>query len=186
MLYPVLSLNYEKEIGDHSFQGLVLAESIDTNMTSLSAGRLNLLSMDIPYLFAGEQEGMSNNSGAIQTGRMSYVGRVNYAFKNKYLFEATLRADGSFRFPTDSRWGYFPSFSAAWRLSEESFIEDSLSFVNSLKLRLSYSETGNDTVDPFRYVSGYQIWSDQYMPNYIFGDSPVSYTHLTLPTIYSV
>ncbi len=171
MLYPVLSLNYEKEIGNHSFQGLVLAESIDTNMTSLSAGRLNLLSMDIPYLFAGEQEGMSNNSGAIQTGRMSYVGRVNYAFKNKYLFEATLRADGSFRFPTDSRWGYFPSFSAAWRLSEESFIEDSLSFVNSLKLRLSYSETGNDTVDPFRYVSGYQIWSDQYMPNYIFGDS---------------
>ncbi len=76
---------------------------------------------------------------------ISYFGRINYGFDNKYLFTFTLRADGSSRFGEDNRWGLFPSGSFAWKLSQEPFIQD-LGVFSNLKLRLGYGTTGNDQI----------------------------------------
>ncbi|HEY6143121.1 MAG TPA: TonB-dependent receptor [Flavobacterium sp.] len=76
---------------------------------------------------------------------LSFFGRVNYDIKNRYLLTATFRADGSSKFSEDNRWGYFPSAAVAWKINEESFLKD-VSWVNSLKLRLSYGEAGNNNI----------------------------------------
>lgn len=76
----------------------------------------------------------------------SLFGRLNYNYKEKYLFEASYRYDGSSRLAPQNRWQLFPSFSAAWRLSEENFIKEKLFFVNNLKLRLSWGQLGNGSV----------------------------------------
>ena len=156
-LYPMISLNYDKTFGDHSVKGLLLAEGIDTDYSFLTASRINLLSVEVPYLFAGSPDNLTNNGGAIETGRMSYVGRGNYSYKGKYLIEGTFRYDASHKFPTDSQWGFFPSVSVGWRLSEESFIKDKASWLDNFKLRASYSKSGNDNVDAFKYLTGYEI-----------------------------
>ena len=76
---------------------------------------------------------------------ISYLARANYSYKNKYLATAAIRADGSSRFGSNNRWGYFPSGSVAWRLTEEGFLQD-ISWLNNLKLRLSYGATGNNQI----------------------------------------
>jgi len=76
---------------------------------------------------------------------LSFFGRVNYDFKDRYLFTATYRADGSSKFAGDNKWGFFPAAAAAWKISEESFLKDA-SWIESLKLRLSYGEAGNNNI----------------------------------------
>ena len=76
---------------------------------------------------------------------LSFFGRVNYDFKDRYLFTATYRADGSSKFAGDNKWGFFPAAAAAWKISEESFLKD-VSWIESLKLRLSYGEAGNNNI----------------------------------------
>jgi TonB-linked SusC/RagA family outer membrane protein len=76
---------------------------------------------------------------------LSFFGRVNYDFKDRYLFTATYRADGSSKFAGDNKWGFFPAAAAAWKISEESFLKD-VSWIGSLKLRLSYGEAGNNNI----------------------------------------
>ena len=80
-------------------------------------------------------------------GRMiSFFGRANYSFLERYLFTFTFRADGSSRFATDNRWGYFPAAALAWRISEEPFMQE-ISWLDDLKMRFSYGEVGNDGID---------------------------------------
>jgi len=100
-------------------------------------------------------------SNYIQTNLQSYLGRVNYSLMNKYLLTVSARYDGSSKLAAGNKWALFPSAAVAWRLSEESFIKD-LSWINDLKLRVSYGQTGNDTVDPYQSVqsiSGSQYYS---------------------------
>jgi len=87
-------------------------------------------------------------------GRVSYVGRINYGYKQKYLAEVIIRADASAKFSPDSRWGYFPSVSLGWRINEEPFM-DGLENLDNLKLRMSYGESGNDRIGNFQYIAGY-------------------------------
>jgi TonB-linked SusC/RagA family outer membrane protein len=85
----------------------------------------------------------------IQWTLLSYMGRLNYTFKDKYLLTATLRADGSSRFGTNTKYGYFPSVAVGWNISDETFVK-SISWIDQLKLRLSYGETGNTGIDPYQ------------------------------------
>ncbi len=80
---------------------------------------------------------------------LSFLGRVNYDYKSKYLLTASFRADGSSKFAKENKWSYFPSGSFAWRMSEERFIKDNLFFVSDIKLRTSYGFTGNNRVSDF-------------------------------------
>lgn len=168
-IYPMVSFTYEKNFGEHSVQGLLLAEWIDTEKHKLTAERKDLLSTNIPYLFAGSTENILNNGNANETGRASYVGRVNYNYKGKYLFESSFRYDASHKFAKDNRWGFFPSVSAGWRISEEPFME-TIDWIDNLKIRASYSQMGDDNLNAykrlteenviigdFQYLSGYEI-----------------------------
>jgi TonB-linked SusC/RagA family outer membrane protein len=82
---------------------------------------------------------------------MSWFGRANYGYQDRYLLEANFRYDGSSRFAKGNRWGLFPSFSGGWRLSEEGFLQD-VDWMNNLKLRVSWGQLGNERIDLFRYV----------------------------------
>ncbi|MBX3255300.1 MAG: TonB-dependent receptor [Chitinophagaceae bacterium] len=151
-----LSLNYNRTFGrHHRVNALALYEAIDYNSDYISVGRINFLTPAIDQLFAGSTSGMVNNGSASEMGRKSYVGRINYSYKEKYLVETILRADASAKFPSDKRWGYFPSVSFGWRLSQENFMKG-ISDLGDLKLRASYGESGNDGVGNFQYLTGYQ------------------------------
>ena len=86
---------------------------------------------------------------------LSFFGRVNYAFKDKYLLTASFRADGSTKFASDNRWGYFPSGTFAWRISQEKFMENLSSTINDLKLRIGYGEAGNNRINDFLYLTAF-------------------------------
>lgn len=93
---------------------------------------------------------------------LSFFGRVNYAFKNKYLFTATYRADGSSKFLGSNRWGYFPSAAIAWKLSEENFLKNA-TWINALKIRLSYGEAGNNNIPSGQTVQSFQSKTTSYI-----------------------
>ena len=91
---------------------------------------------------------------------MSFFGRVNYTFKDRYLLTATLRADATSRFSKDNRWGYFPAVALGWRISEEAFMENARSWWNDLKLRAGWGETGQQSIDNF-----YNCYTPTYIPS---------------------
>src|SRR5690606_20335004 len=109
-IFPRMMVNYDKTIGNHSLKGILGGEWIQTDYNFLSAGKVDLLSLDIPFLFAGAIDNTSANGFRTETGRSSYFGRLNYDYKGRYLFETTFRFDGSYKFAPESRWGFFPSF----------------------------------------------------------------------------
>lgn len=112
LLTTQLSIAYDRMLAsDHHVSALVLFEGMDHKSESLSASREDFLSPSIEELFGGNLETAKNNGYAVEMGRISWVGRFNYAYRNKYLLETTLRADASAKFPKESRWGYFPGVS---------------------------------------------------------------------------
>jgi TonB-linked SusC/RagA family outer membrane protein len=168
-IYPLISMEYKETFGNHSLKLLGIAEQQTRKFSSISASRRELLSTSIPELFIGSTDQQLNdgNSGA-DIGRKSVVGRLNYSFKNRYLFEATMRADGNVLFAPAARWGYFPSFSAGWVISEESFFNSSKK-IDFLKLRASHSRLGDDTangLNGYDYLTGYDLNGI-----YLLGDS---------------
>ena len=160
-----VSLNYNRVFAtNHEVSGLLLYETINGYSSNFSAHRENYLFNSIDYLFAGGTVGQKSDGSATESGRASLIGRLNYAYKSKYLLEATMRYDASSVFPKDSRWGFFPSVSAGWRISEEGFIKNNVSWINNLKLRSGFSNTGYDATGNFQYMSGYA-----YSGTYIVG-----------------
>lgn len=152
------SLNYDRVINkDHAINGLALVEIIDYNNGNFSAYRENYVTSAIDQLFAGGTINQQANGSASVSGRASFVARANYAYQGKYLLEATARYDGSPNFPKDKRWGFFPSLSAGWRMSEEAFIKNNLAWIDNLKLRAGVSQTGFDSVGAFQYLTGYKF-----------------------------
>ena len=177
MLYPLLSAKYERNFGSHDLKVLVLAEQTRRSYSRFSATRKNLFTTSIPELFIGsENEQTNDGSSGSDMGRKSMVARINYKFKDRYLFESTFRADGNVLFAPDNRWGYFPSFSLGWIASEEPFFSASENI--SLKLRASYSQMGNDSANGIRgfdYLAGYQSQNI-----YLFGQNISNNTIRTL------
>lgn len=105
-------------------------------------------------------EMISIGGGSKERATRSFFGRANYGYKSRYLFEANLRYDGSSRYHEDYRWGWFPSFSGAWRLSEEAFMESTRGSLDNLKLRASWGKLGNtggDSVGDYEYQSVYGV-----------------------------
>ncbi|MGV8092582.1 MAG: TonB-dependent receptor [Mangrovibacterium sp.] len=152
-----LSINYENTFKNvHSVKVMALYEVIDYWNDYLGAGRDNFLTPAIEYMFGGASDKSKTSGSGTEMGRASYVGRLNYSYKDKYLLESTIRADASAQFPTEHRWGYFPSISLGWRLTQESFMQHVKAFDN-LKLRVSYGSSGQDNVSNFAYLSGYAL-----------------------------
>ena len=146
------TLSWGKTFNDSHDLKLLVGQSYEDFFDSnFYAQREGYLGNELYELDAG-----SNNPSVGGTSErsvlLSYFGRANYSFKDRYLFEANFRYDGSSRFAEKNRWGIFPSFSAGWRMSEESFMND-LSWLYNLKLRASWGQLGNERIDLFRYVN---------------------------------
>ena len=160
------SLNYDKTFNKNSIKALLLFEGINEDGDNFSGRRINYITTAVQQLFAGGSDNQNTTGSGYENGRASYIGRLNYGYDSKYLLETTVRYDGSPRFPSDRRWGLFPSVSMGWIVSEEKFMSK-VNWLNSLKLRASYSNTGNDNTGNFQYLTGYQ-----YSGTYLIGSSP--------------
>lgn len=147
--------NYKKRFGDdHDLAFLYGMEQISFRNYYSMAQRKDLISDALPDVSLGSAGSQFAEGRPTKWGINSYFGRINYGFRDKYLFEANIRADGSSRFAKGHKWGVFPSFSAAWRISEEGFMKN-LGFVDNLKLRASWGQTGNERIDAFMFLPQY-------------------------------
>jgi TonB-linked SusC/RagA family outer membrane protein len=135
----------------HDVSGLFGYEQIEDEGHDLSGRRDNFYNNELRVLSMGSEDTDTNGGGGSEWALQSLFGRLNYSFKGRYLFEANARYDGSSRFAADNRWGFFPSFSAAWRISEEPFFK--MGWLNELKLRGSWGQLGNQTVGLYSYYS---------------------------------
>tara|TARA_B110000503_G_scaffold10383_1_gene14051 strand:- start:1781 stop:4828 length:3048 start_codon:yes stop_codon:yes gene_type:complete len=145
-------LSYDKIIEKHEFGAKFIYSKTLTQDNYLSAGISNLLGTSVDFFIAGDAETRTNSNGTSETGILGYAGRFSYSYNNKYLLEFNGRYDGSYKFSKDARFGFFPSFSAAWRVSEENFLNNS-NVINNLKIRASYGELGSDVgIGGFRYL----------------------------------
>ena len=169
-------INYETKIADdHAIKLLVGSELRKGNADYFSAFRRFYASTSIDQLFAGGAAEINNGGSGSNVARLNYFGRVNYAYKSKYLAEFVWRYDGSYNFPQNNRWGFFPGVSAGWVVSQENFFKENVNFIDHLKIRGSWGQTGNDRIQlgpngsplEFQYLStfGYgNILGSPYLP----------------------
>ncbi len=135
-------VTYNKEFGKHVFDVMLSHEAQGSTYESVNATRVNFPSNDLPQIGLGSSQGATNGGNSNHWAMESYFGRINYTYNERYILLAALRADGSANFGPDNRWGYFPSISAAWRVSEENFLRDA-DWMDELKLRFETGLTGN-------------------------------------------
>jgi len=156
---------------DHAINALVGMEATRYQGTFLSGSNWNLLSQfnDFSHAYLDNTTGqahLDSDGNIVETRsvggrpehdyrRVSYFGRVGYNYKEKYMFNATLRADGSSKFAKGNRWGYFPSFSAGWVITNEDFMQSIVESrtLDFLKLRLSWGQVGNQNIDDDQYLA---------------------------------
>ena len=152
----------------HAIDVLVGYTWEDENQRSVGGYRQKFPSNDVTYLTAGGADGQTNFGGGYDWAIQSIFGRLTYNYDERYLFEATMRYDGSSRFPTDSKYGFFPSAALGWRVSEEKFWKDSsvAKWFTNLKIKASTGVLGNNNIGNYPYQSVYTLGSNQ---NYVFG-----------------
>ena len=140
--YDVL-LNYDKTFGKHNLKGLAGWHTEKYNYKYMKAYRKNFPNDNLTDMNAGDAATQTNEGYSRELAMISWFARVNYDFAGKYLLEANIRADASSRFAKGNRWGYFPSFSGAWRISEENFMKGAQNWLSNLKIRGSWGMLGN-------------------------------------------
>ncbi|MDR0567418.1 MAG: SusC/RagA family TonB-linked outer membrane protein, partial [Prevotellaceae bacterium] len=150
-----LTVTYDKTFGGHNHL-TVLGGYTTQNIYSESAlaYATNFLSDITGYNDLGSGSPSQPSSNAVASALNSWLGRVNYSYKNRYNATASLRADGSSRFAPNYKWGYFPSLGLSWNVNEEEFLKNHTT-ISNLKLRLSAGSIGNQEIGDFQYVSRY-------------------------------
>lgn len=162
-------LRFNRKIGKHDLGLMASHEAQKSTYESLYGNRQGFISNNIQELNNGDAKTATNNSGKGAWAMESYFGRLNYIFNNKYILQATLRADGSSVFGNNNRWGYFPSVSGAWRISQENFLQD-LKFISDLKLRAEYGITGNQNSPGLAIYSAMQPWATPWGTGFLAGN----------------
>ena len=145
------TLSYKNKFGDHKIEGLVGSVYQKNRWEYSNIERRNFASAEITTPGAGS-EIVGASAGKSEKANASFISRINYDYKNRYLLTANFRADGSSNFGPNNRWGYFPSFSVGWRISRESFLEN-IDELSELKLRAGYGIVGNDNVGSYAYLA---------------------------------
>jgi len=151
------TINYNRQFGNHSVDALVGTTLMTSYYENLTGSGSNLLisGPDYAYIDNAESTPESRNSGGgyAENSLASFFGRVNYAYGDRYMASLTVRQDGSSRFGSNNRFATFPSVSAGWIISEESWLKDKLGPVSFLKLRASWGQNGNENIGNFSYLS---------------------------------
>lgn len=164
-----LNYDFKKIMGEDHNLKLLVGEEILINKNNVIANEIQ----GFPKFFDFETTRNLTTQGIPQSvdnyyspddKLLSFFGRVNYDFRNRYLFTATYRADGSSKFLGDNRWGYFPSAAVAWKMNEEDFMKD-VSWINALKLRLSYGEAGNNNIPSGQTVQNFESRNTTFLSN---------------------
>jgi TonB-linked SusC/RagA family outer membrane protein len=146
-------LNYTKEIGSHNITLTGITTFWEINNEFVQAqGNKQILPSQLFYALQNSTENLSITSGYTKENLISYAGRVNYSFKGKYLASVSVRTDGSSKLGSGNKWDVFPAAAIAWRLSDESFLQN-VSYLSDLKLRVSYGVTGSDAITAYRTQS---------------------------------
>lgn len=143
---------------EHRLDAMLGSSAYDLRGSSMWASNTNLIFTDLEHAWLSNA---TNTDGTrISLGgepyfnkRMSYFGRLNYNFRESYMLNVTFRADGSSQFAKDNRWGYYPSVSAGWVISNEGFMDNTSNWLNFLKLRASWGQVGNQNADAFQYLA---------------------------------
>lgn len=154
-----VSVNYSNNFGKHNVGAMILFENSHRVGDNFYGERQ--VNLDMDQIFAGisdaQQINQSTGSGSLYDyANQALVGRVNYDYANKYIAEFSFRYEGSSRFPQESRWGFFPSVSAGYRISEEKFWKNSpLKFINDFKIRASWGVMGDDSALSYQFMTGY-------------------------------
>ncbi|EON77969.1 TonB-dependent receptor [Lunatimonas lonarensis] len=159
-------LDYNRSFGDHSISGTFIYEQAEFQGKTFSGSADQLLTSSVDQIFAASTDTQRRyfTGSESQFGRASWIGRTRYEFSAKYIAEFSFRYDGSHRFPKETRWGFFPSGSVAWRITEENFLD--IPALSELKFRASIGTTGDDNVAPFQF-------QNNFVPSagYVFGNT---------------
>lgn len=161
------SLIYNEDFENSSLSVLVGTEYINSRISSISASRarFDFFQPNFRYIdFGGTEQDLWNGGNAQEWSLFSFFGSATYSYLEKYFVTGNLRADASSRFAEANQWGYFPSFSAGWILSEEDFMDD-IEWLNLLKLRGSWGQLGNQEIPNFAYLTLYRREADRYLIN---------------------
>lgn len=177
-------LHYDKQFGNHGISFLAGTEKDNSDDSYFDAYRRYFLATTLQVFNAGGDLEKSNSSGGSGNNwvraRMNYFGRLAYNYKEKYLAEFNWRDDASYMFPADTRYGFFPGFLIGYRISEENFWKNHLSFIDYFKIRASWGQMGNDQIwfnnqlYEYQYMSTYNIaWG------YIIDNADVKGLHIS-------
>ncbi len=164
------NINYDKKIGDHTINLLAAVTRETIHDDNFSAFRRYFISPLVDQLFAGGDQQKDNTGVGYDRARLSYFGRVAYNYKEKYLAEFLWRSDGSYIFPKEDRFGFFPGLLVGWNISQENFFRNNVNFINYLKLRASYGEMGNDQVYYNNVLQEYQYLNTNSFSTYVLDD----------------
>lgn len=170
----VNTVNYNKTIIDgHKLNVVLGTEAVENFYRFLNASRRQYFSEDPNYMQLSSGEANRDNSGnTSEWALFSQFGRINYDMYGKYYLEATVRRDGSSRFAPAKRYGVFPAFSAAWAISQENFMASTSNWLDLLKLRLGYGQSGNDQMGNYNYYTTFV--GDAYRASYALTGSNTS------------
>lgn len=146
------TINFNNDYGKHHFDAVAGMTYQSYNWESLWASRLKFPLLGDEYLTVlnAGQSSQQNANSIDENAMISYLGRLNYIYDNKYYLTATFRRDGTSRLSTDNRWGNFPSLSGAWRISKEGFFD--VSWINDLKIRGNWGKLGNAAIGSWDYL----------------------------------
>ena len=160
-------VDYNRTFGKHGIAATAVFEQASNGGEQIQAqGEKPLAYIDQMFVFSNDRENRVANATEYVGGRLSWIGRLNYNYSDKYIAEFSFRYDGNTLFAPGKRWGFFPSASAAWRITQENFMESSKGWLSDLKLRASYGTTGNDLDVNNAVIAGFQ-----YLPRYVAGTS---------------
>ncbi|WP_246581387.1 SusC/RagA family TonB-linked outer membrane protein [Echinicola shivajiensis] len=176
MMVSNIKLNFKHYFGDHFVDAFVGYEQSENRTHTMGASRLHFPTTETPELSQGgaAASDYDNWGSSYNYTRKSYIGRLAYNFQEKYLAEVQMRVDGSSNFPSGERYGFFPSVSAGYRISEENWFRNNVGFFDDLKIRASYGKLGNDNVGQFQYYDNYSFNN-----RYVIGDEVVTGIDLT-------
>lgn len=179
-----IRMSYLRQIGKHNINTFVAYEQNKRSEATFGATRINYPTVSTPELSQGGPAATDkNNSGSSYNfTRKSFIGRFAYNFNEKYLAEVQARVDGSSVFPKGNQFGFFPSVSAGYRISEEDWFKNSVPFIDDLKFRASYGSLGNDNVGQFQFYNNYSF-NNQYVTGSNVITSGIDLTKLANPNI---
>ncbi|SEW32530.1 TonB-dependent receptor [Chitinophaga arvensicola] len=156
--------NYLRSFGKHNFTLMAGYNQDQFHRESINVNKTQMISADLPSISTAVGD-LTAGDAFSEWSVMGFFGRLNYDYKGKYLFEINGRADGSSKFPENHRWGYFPSASVGWRVSEENFMQRLKPVLSELKLRASYGEVGNQDIDPYKFMDAMSPYLTGWLAN---------------------